>query len=178
MMIRQLFISLLVALCLSGTALASEREYAIKSGFMFNFARYSHGLWFSDDPEEHYVLCGFSPEFTAAAKQALAGQSLFGAEVMVRQLNGFEEELSGCHTLFVSRDDVAEWTHIAGSQQLKNMMLVGESDDFIESGGHIRFYVVGGKVRFEIDPEGLEKAGIAMSSKVLRLGRIYKRDQS
>jgi hypothetical protein len=177
MKIKHYFIIVLTALCLFGIerCLASEREYAIKSGFLFNFARYSHGHWYSDHPKQSYVICGFSPEFVDAAKKTLSEQELFGKKVIVRLVKAKEEELTGCNTLFVSRNDVIEWAHILESKQISNMMLVGEFDPFIESGGHIRFYVISGKVRFEIDPEGLKKAGIEMSSKVLRMGRIYKR---
>ena len=57
---------------------------------------------------------------------------------------------------------------------LSGIMLVGESEGFLITGGHINFFIVSGKVRFEIDPKSLRHSGINMSSKVLRLGRIYE----
>jgi hypothetical protein len=180
MKVSQYLIILLTALCLlgAGRSFASEREYAIKSGFLFNFARYSHGRWYSGAPDKSYVICGFEPEFVQAAKRTLSEQRLSGKRVIVRQVQAKEDQLSGCNTLFVSRNDVTKWAHVIDSKALADTMLVGEFDQFIQSGGHIRFYVVAGKVRFEIDPEGLTQAGIEMSSKVLRMGRIYKRDGS
>ena len=59
--------------------------------------------------------------------------------------------------------------------RLSQSMLVGDFESFIPSGGHISFFIVGGKVRFEIDPVKLKQAGINMSSKVLRLGRMHQR---
>ena len=61
------------------------------------------------------------------------------------------------------------------NKAFSNLMLVGEFDGFLASGGHINFFIVGGKVRFEIDPIKLKNSGINMSSKVLRLGRIHER---
>ena len=52
------------------------------------------------------------------------------------------------------------------------ILLVGENDGFIESNGHIRFFLSSGKVRFEISPNNLKIDGLTMSSKVLRLARI------
>ena len=56
-----------------------------------------------------------------------------------------------------------------------NIMVVGETDVFIQSGGHIRFFLSSGKIRFEIAPKQLKDAGITMSSKVLRLARVVDR---
>jgi hypothetical protein len=53
-------------------------------------------------------------------------------------------------------------------------MIVGETDGFIAAQGHIRFFLSSSKVRFEVAPSKLKKAGITMSSKVLRLARVVE----
>ena len=52
------------------------------------------------------------------------------------------------------------------------MLTVGESLDFIQQGGLIRFYLDGGTVRFEINRDGAERAGVRISSRLLQLARL------
>ena len=51
-------------------------------------------------------------------------------------------------------------------------LTVGESNDFIEQGGLVRFYVDGGTVRFEINRESADRSGLRISSRLLQLARI------
>ena len=57
-------------------------------------------------------------------------------------------------------------------------MLIGEMPNFIDLGGHINFIYIGGKIRFEINPEQLQENGINVSSKVIRLGKVKVRSNS
>ncbi len=165
---------LTLMLVLSTTAFATTREDAIKSGFIYNFARYSQGEWFNETTAKSYNLCSFDTEFVKAAKLTLKDLSVRKVPVEVRFLRSDIEEIAGCHTLFISKNDIAKWNDLIIKGFIPNAMLVGEFNNFILSGGHINFFIVGGKVRFEISPNKLKRAGINMSSKVLRLGRIYK----
>lgn len=161
-------------LILATTAFATPREDAIKSGFMYNFARYSQGAWFSETTAKSYKLCSFDPEFVEVAKLTLKDLSVKQVPVEIRFLRSEIEEVAGCHTLFISKNDIAKWNALIINNLIPNVMLVGEFNNFMSSGGHINFFIVDGKVRFEINPTKLKRAGIHMSSKVLRLGRTYK----
>jgi len=76
--------------------------------------------------------------------------------------------------LFITSDTFAQWQKMM-PLELKNIMVIGETDLFIENGGHIKFFLSSGKIRFEIAPKQLKDAGITMSSKVLRLARVVER---
>lgn len=172
---KPLFLALMWVLFLvPSLTIASPREDAIKSGFIYNFARYSQGEWFNHKFAKNYKICSFSPEFVEAAKYTLKGLTIRDIPVIVSLLASEFDDIVDCNTLFISKSDTRAWNALLADNILPNAMLVGEIDDFIFSGGHIKFFIVGGKVRFEISPNKLKQAGINMSSKVLRLGRIYK----
>ena len=182
---RPFLLFMLALLCVTSweECFASEREYAIKAGFLFNFARYSQGEWFSERPEmsgqteNKYVICSFSSDFSGTVARMLNGQKVHGAPVVSRLVGPLSDNLSECNTLFVDKYNYVAWAHVLNSSRLSKTMLVGEFDNFISSGGHIRFFNIGGKVRFELSPKKLKQAGIQMSSKVLRMGRIYEGDE-
>jgi len=168
---------LIIASLFTTCAISSPREDAIKSGFLYNFARYSQGEWFNPETNTRYTICSFSEQFTDAATQTLEKLTIKNHRIVIKHLTTKRENISDCDTLYISKNDIHKWHDLNDSKMITHAMLVGEYDGFLDAGGHINFYIVGGKVRFEANPVKLKNAGINMSSKVLRLGRVYKGDQ-
>lgn len=161
---------------LSEKVIANSREDAIKSGFIYNFARYSHGNWFNASQQKSYNICSFDFDFITTATNTLKSLSIDSRPVnlILLTIDNEQSTIINCHTLFISKEDELIWNTLLENDTLPQIMLVGEFDDFLASGGHINFFIISGKVRFEVAPTRLRESGIKMSSKVLRLGRIYK----
>lgn len=153
---------------------AGEREYAVKAGFIYNFANYSAGDWFSAERSENYVICSFNKDFVFAASEMLKDQNIKGRKVKVDLIPKQATPGNRCNSFFLTDDNPKTLEKVLQNHQLKSSMLIGEHQEFIRSGGHLNLFIAGGKVRFEVNPQGLEKAGIKMSSKVLRMGRIIR----
>ena len=169
-------LSLLLSIIGSTQVFATPREDAIKSGFIYNFVRYSNGDWFDPDKSKHYLICSFDAQFVEIAASTLKERSIENRPVVLKLVEPDLVGLKDCNTLFVSKNNIDLWTRTLIHHRLSKLMLVGEFDGFIETGGQINFFIVGGKVRFEVNQNRLREAGIEMSSKVLRLGRINKGD--
>jgi len=165
---------LVTALLLPALVFASPREDAIKSGFLYNFARYSDGEWFNSETETKYRICSFNKAFFDVAKAALKDLKVKERPVVINLLVAQTENINQCNSLYIAKEDMEKWSSLSDMHSDSKMMLVGDFEGFIKMGGHINFFNVGGKIRFEIDPQKLKKSGINMSSKVLRLGKIYK----
>ena len=54
------------------------------------------------------------------------------------------------------------------------ILTVGDSDDFINAGGIIRFTELGQRVRFEINPDAAERVSLRISSRLLRVADIAR----
>ena len=54
------------------------------------------------------------------------------------------------------------------------VLTVGESDGFASAGGVIGLYMEGDKVRFEANPDAAQRAGLKLSSQILRLARLVR----
>ncbi|MFW8589782.1 YfiR family protein [Glaciecola sp. 2405UD65-10] len=171
---RTFFFSILIIplLSYSSGSFANEKEYKLKAGFLYNFARFGH--WETSlESNEYFELCSTSSDFVKVASKTLQGRNVHNLPILIRHISLEKEMLASCHMLFITEDTA---TDAQNSEliSLKNIMLVGEADTFIENGGQIRFFLTGGKIRFEIYPQRLSDAGITMSSKVLRLARIVE----
>lgn len=149
---------------------ASDTEIALKAGFTFNFARYSE--WSGQAAlRGSFQLCSPDLHFVTVAEDVLAGQTVHGLPITVSHVELVHQAMSQCNLLFVSAAYRAQWQAL-DKHLFRHTMLVGETADFIKYGGHIRFFLLSGKIRFEVAPDALKEVGIVMSSKVLRLSRV------
>ncbi|CAM4456344.1 YfiR family protein [Shewanella livingstonensis] len=155
---------------MSQSAIAIEKEYALKAGFLFNFSRY--GEWQNlPDNATSFTLCSPDASFINVSRSVLSGRKVNNLPIKNVEIAVTTTDLAQCNILFITADTVEPWLEF-NRPLLPNVMVVGETDHFIEQGGHIRFFLSGGKVRFEVSPDQLKLSGITMSSKVLRLGRV------
>ena len=172
--LRSLIHRSLIALVLLSTSVdAVEKEYMLKAGFLYNFARFGHWDYHLESLNE-FIICSPDKYFIDAANNALKSRTIKKLPLHNKLVTIDEVTTSACNMLFITSDTFAQWQNIT-PLDLKNIMVIGETDSFIENGGHIRFFLSSGKIRFEIAPQQLKDAGITMSSKVLRLARVVDR---
>ena len=157
-----------------GDLYASDRESALKAGLIFNFAVYSKGEWFDPVKNKHYLICSSDLDFVRVARKTLQNKKIRNSHVLVKHISPDTLRNHNCNSIFFSTDTNTELKFDLLANEFLNAMLIGESDGFIEHGGHINFFLASGKIRFEIDPIGLRNRSIEVSSKVIRLGKIVK----
>jgi len=75
-----------------------------------------------------------------------------------------------CHILFVADSERKRLPEILNGIRGASVLTVSDLDRFLESGGIIRFYMEGNKVRFQINNDAAKRVGLKISSKLLRLG--------
>lgn len=154
---------------------ASDREIALKAGLIFNFAVYSKGEWFTPEKHKNYLICSPDLEFVRVANQTLKNKKIRNSSVLIQHIDLNDLDKHNCNSIFLSANTNKDLEHKLFLDKHFEVMLIGESDGFIERGGHINFFLAGGKARFEIDPIGLRDSHIEISSKVIRLGKVITR---
>ena len=145
------------------------REYEIKAAFLYNFAKFiewpEDAFMASTSPLVFGVL-GDDP--FGPALDALEGKTARGRTVVVRRFVGLQG-LDECHILFISsseRERLADVLQVLGSS---SVLTVGEMEDFVERGGIINLTITRNKVRFEVNLEAGDRAGLQLSSQLLNL---------
>ena len=56
-----------------------------------------------------------------------------------------------------------------------HVLTIGESDNFASNGGAFRFFTEENKMRFEVNTDATDRAKLKISSKLLKLARIFKK---
>ena len=174
---RRLRAALAAALLALAVALApplarAAGEYELKSAFLYNFAKYVE--WPADafEATEGVLVVGLLVEAGARDRVAdeLADRRLDERRVGVRRVTGADDVVP-CQVLFVGASEEARWPGIAREIAGQPILTVGESSDFLRRGGMISFAMEGEKLRFEINRGAVERAGLQMSSQLLKLAR-------
>jgi hypothetical protein len=151
----------------------SAREYEIKAGYLYNFAKFVD--WPANafsDPKQPVCVCIYGRDpFGHSLEGALLGKSIGGRPLIFGHALQFED-LSGCQIVFVGGFARAPVTDLAGRLRGRAVLLVGESEGFAASGGAIQFTIEDSRVRFIINPDAADRAGLKISSKLLALARI------
>ena len=83
------------------------------------------------------------------------------------------ERIGRCHLLFVAASEEANLNTIMNKIGDAPVLTLGETDAFPWAGGIIRFYTADEKVRFEVNVKAADKARLKISSKLLKLARIF-----
>jgi hypothetical protein len=163
-------------------------ELQVKAAFMYNFIK------FSDWPESkvaepNTIIIGLLGEHEfGSAFDTVKDKPINNNKLIVRSFGKFSrfikngedgkskvtgeiEQLRKCHLLFICDSEKGYYKEIIDAIKDSNVLTVGETEDFLESGGMITFIPGTGKPVFEINNAAARQAEIRISSRVLRLAR-------
>jgi len=150
-------------------------EYQIKADFVYTVAKFVEwpAARFAA-PEAPLVFCVLGEDpFGQVLEETIAGKTVGGRPVSVRRLDR-SDDLEACHLLFVGAregDRIPEAVnHLDGA----GVLTVGETERFAQSGGIMNLGLRENMVQFEVNVEVAERAGLHISSKILKLGRVVR----
>jgi hypothetical protein len=145
-------------------------EYQVKAAYLLNFTRYVE--WPSqafESPDAPVRLCvlGRDP-FGSVLDATLRGRTTNGRSLDVRRIQR-STEAAGCHLVFISRETWGTRRELPRALQSRGVLTVGESDEFAQEGGVIGFVIKDETVRFVVNADARDRAGLRISSRMLSL---------
>ncbi|MCB1957225.1 MAG: YfiR family protein [Rhodocyclaceae bacterium] len=159
-----------VALATDRDALAQPTEYQLKAVFLLNFARYIEWPAGSLHEGEPIQLCVLGRDPFGAALEAIDGKQAQNRAVDVRMLV-LPEQTEGCHVLFVSGSEERRVASLLRGLGQAPVLTVSDLDGFVEAGGAIGFATVDDRIRFDINAEALQRAGLRPSAQLMKIAR-------
>lgn len=164
---------LLVACGMGPLQISHSREYEIKAAFLFNFTQFVEWPTTSfSDPQAPLVIGVFGQDpFGAYLEEIIAGEKVNGHPLVVQRYHQLDE-IKTCHVLFVNVTQSDQLDQILASLREKNILTVGDVNNFARKGGVIRFFTENNKMRLQINLEAAKAADLTISSKLLRLADI------
>jgi hypothetical protein len=165
-----------MGVCAVRSAADASLEYRVKAAFLYNFAKFvtwPTQVFPAADAPVVFCLAGDDP-FQELLDSTTKDRKVEGRTIVVRRLTA-DAPLAGCHLVFSSDTDGARVAHVLQRAAGAGALTVGEADDFLPRGGMIRLLVEEGKVRFDISTRSAERAGLKVSSQLLKLARNVER---
>lgn len=169
--IRAAAVALLFAAGLLGgrSALAAPSEQQVEAVFLFYFSQFVD--WpadaFTDERSPIVIgVLGDDP-FDGALDQAVAGEQVNGRAIVVRRLKHIADA-TGCQILYISSSEASQLPQILSALKGRKVLTVSDLDNFVASGGMIRFVLIDEHVRLLINEPAAQAAGLKLSSKLLR----------
>ena len=164
--------AVLVALCLPAPPLSAQQalETDVKAAFLYNFTKFVD--WPSPPTAaEPFRLCVVSDD---ALRQSLE-RTIEGENVNGRPLQSLvprsPDEARTCQMLFVGHAQGEREARLLAAVRDLPVLTVSDTNDFAVRGGGIEFVRENNRLRFDVNVPGAERAGIKVSSRLLKVAR-------
>ncbi len=177
--IRTIFLCLLAATCSMWLAVPvccaqpkAAPEYQLKAAFLYNL------LQFIEWPEQAFkdagsplVICIYDDKAAGSAFDSYRSEKIRNRQLVFRNYDDMQAGLD-CHILFINTQDRKALADISARATGRSILTIGEADGCARLGCIINFFTAENRLRFEINPEAAKRAGLKLSSEILKVARI------
>ena len=161
----------LIALLGSNTAAATPltEVQSLTIAFLYNFMKLS--AWPSETSATELTLCVTEGGEFGAELDSMIGKPVQNKTLSVKRLV-LGDNPNDCDLLFLPGEEkpirLHEWLKLIES---KPVLTVSDAPHFLDEGGMISLVNEDNRLQFEVNLELVEKAGIEMSSQILKIAR-------
>ncbi|NIA02651.1 MAG: DUF4154 domain-containing protein [Planctomycetia bacterium] len=159
---------------LSGMVFADSIEYRVKAAYLYQFTK------FVEWPDKEF------PDSKTPIRICVLGRNPFGESLddfssktsqdrtlVVEYLASFQE-IQRCHIVFISQSEKKYLSQILQLIEYSPVLTVSDMEGFAQRGGIIGLVIVRGKIRFEINSDASNHAGVKLSSKLLEVATLVR----
>lgn len=157
--------------CVSAQA-APPTEYEVKAAFIHNIAKFVE--WPVAPPTDGKLrLCIVGQDPFGSVLDSLRGKRIGDKvwEVLPAKPNS---NLRECGVLFIAASERNNLNQVLDAIKGSAVLTMGDSEGYAKQGVMVNFYLERNLVRFEINAEAASRAGLKMSSQLLKLARIVR----
>ena len=179
--IRSLSIALLVVV-VALSAFAEEQvlgEDTLKALYSYKFALFTEwpeATLNKDNAALEFCIIGRNP-FGQSALDTIQDKPAKDKSIHVEVFSSgilSEESLHHCHVAFISSSETQRLPALLNSLQHFPILTISDIPGFSSSGGMITLIKSGDHIQFEINPDAIKQAELAMSSKIIELATLVK----
>jgi hypothetical protein len=156
------------ALLVATAVRAAAPEYEVKAAFLFNFARFVEWPPEALPAGDAFRICVMGEDpFDRLLSDTVRGKSVHDRPVEI--VHPESADVIRCHIVFFSRSEASSVPRALTALAGRGVLTVGETEDFTRAGGVIAMRVDAGKVRFDVNVDAAQRAGLRVSSQLLKL---------
>jgi hypothetical protein len=152
-------------------------EYQVKATYLIDLGRYVEE-WSAPArpaPDDPFAICVLGQDpFGDILDRAVNGEKIGGVPLAAKRI-GRPQDALGCKVLFISSSEENQLSAILAVLGTAPVLTVADIPDFVKRGGMIQFVLDGNHVRFEINLASSQRAGLKLSSELLKVARAVRR---
>jgi hypothetical protein len=143
----------------------------VKAAFVLNFLKFVE--WPAAEAQRGALMVAVlgDQSFTGVLSRAAEGQTVQGRRVSVRAARE-ADDLGGAHLIFIAASQARNLAAILRELEGRAVLTVGDTDGYAEAGVMLNLYTFDQRVRIEANTTAAARAGMRLSSQLLRLARI------
>lgn len=175
----------IAAICWSLLAISSlyaqqkPTEYQVKAAYLYNFGRFVE--WpakVTPARNDPFTVCVFGQDpFGSTLDATLTGANIGGRNVVARRISSLPET-ANCQILFLSSAEDKQLNRIIETLDKQPVLTVSDIPQFSQRGGMIQFVLDENNVRFEVNLAAAQHAGLTLSSELLKVAKVVRRDST
>jgi hypothetical protein len=151
-------------------AVAQTIEPDVKAAFIYNFTKFIE--WpLAAIPPDRFRICTVGDARVASALATIIEGESAGGRPLVHEQPKTADDARRCQILYIGSGDAERGARLLAAVRQAPVLSAGEGAGFAERGGGIGFVVEHDRVRFDINLRAVERPGLKVSSRLLRIAR-------
>ena len=150
-------------------------DFQVKAAYLYNFGRFVE--WPTKTAPtrgDAFTVCVLGQDpFGPALDATLAGETIDGKRVVAKRISA-PQESGNCQILFLSLAEDGRLNKIIETVDKQAILTVSDMPQFAERGGMIQFVVEGNRVRFQVNLTATQRAGLKLSSELLKVATAVR----
>lgn len=180
-LLLQLIMAAVVWLLFAGSSAFGQTkpsEYQVEAAYLYNFGRFVE--WSAKGTTGQtsaFTICVLGEDpFGQALDATLAGETIGNQRLAARRISS--PQMSGdCQILFISSSEGNRLNRIIEALDKSAVLTVSDIPEFSQRGGMIQFVLVEKKIRFEVNLSATQRAGLTLSSELLKVATVVRENR-
>jgi hypothetical protein len=151
-------------------------EYQVKATYLSKFGRFVE--WpakVAQAPSDSFSICVLGQDpFGPALNVVIADETIAGKSVVAKRIPA-PQDAANCRVLFISSSENTRLKQILIMLGDTSVLTVSDLPEFTQRGGMVQFVSEGDRVRFEVNLATAERAGLTLSSELLKVAVNVRR---
>jgi hypothetical protein len=149
-----------------------QREDQLKAGYLFNFAKFVE--WPASVPQDALTICFLGGAGVQQFLSTDAGSKRIGARGLVVRSLREHDTSNGCNVLYV--DSALPSAALSSlNDNSAPILTVSDAKEFTRSGGIIALYTESNRLKFIVNVQNAQRAGLRISSNLLQLATLVEK---
>ena len=157
---------------------AKPSEYKVKAIYLYNFGKFVQWPEARATREQPgpFLICVLGKDpFGSLLESTIKGEDVNGMNLSAKRVSN-AADTAGCRILFISSSEADRVGKILEELHSKPILTVSDIANFCDRGGMIQFELKEEKVRFAVNMTAAEKAGLTLSSQLVKVATSVRRN--